>query len=116
VLRPGGLVELLEYDFRFYDKHHRPISPPTTSMEPPWLPRWMNFLSIAIRQRGGSVDAANMLYSWVSEHGAFEDVHYQEIYFPTAPFGHPKDPDYHRLQAIASIMREDMQVGSVGPV
>jgi len=108
-LRPGGLMELLEFDFRVYDGDHKPYSLPTGIMEPPWFPRWMSFCNMAVRQRGGSPDAANMLYSWTLQHPAFEDVVYQEYFIPTAPFMSPEVPDYNFIKSIAETFREDIQ-------
>ncbi|KAF8272986.1 hypothetical protein EI94DRAFT_1717155 [Lactarius quietus] len=97
-LRPGGLMELLEFDFRVYDPDFKPFSLPTGIMEPPWFPRWMSFCNMAVRQRGGSPDAANMLYSWTLQHPDFDDVVYQDYFIPTAPF-----------MGISETFRDDIQ-------
>jgi len=107
-LRPGGLMELLEFDFRVYDPSRKPFSLPTGTMEPPWFPRWMSFLNMAVRQRGGSPDAANMLYSWTLQHPSLEDVVYEEYFIPTAPFMSHEEPNYHLMRSIADILREDI--------
>jgi adenosine deaminase len=70
----------------------------------------MSFLNMAVRQRGGSPDAANMLYSWTLQHPAFENVVYEEYFIPTAPFMSREEPNYHFMRTIAEIMREDIQV------
>ncbi|KAI0257290.1 S-adenosyl-L-methionine-dependent methyltransferase [Lactifluus subvellereus] len=107
-LRPGGLMQLLEFDFRVYDGDFKPFSFPTGTMEPPWFPRWMSFLSMAVRQRGGSTDAANMLYSWTLQHPAFEDVVYEEYFVPTAPFMSCQEPNYHFIRSISETLRDDI--------
>jgi hypothetical protein len=107
-LRPGGLMELLEFDFRVYDPSHKPFSLPTGTMGPPWFPRWMSFLNMAVRQRGGSPDAANMLYSWTLQHPALEEVVYEEYFMPTAPFMSHEEPNYHFMRSIADILRDDI--------
>ncbi len=109
-LRPGGLMELIEFDFRVYNPDFQPFSLPTDIMEPPWFPRWMSFLNMAVRQRGGSPDAANMLYSWTLEHPAFDDVDYQDYFVPTAPFMRRSEPNYDFLRSISETFREDIQV------
>ncbi|KAI0308063.1 S-adenosyl-L-methionine-dependent methyltransferase [Multifurca ochricompacta] len=107
-LRPGGLMELLEFDFRVYDGDCRPFSLRTGIMESPWFPRWMSFLNMAVRQRGGSPDAASMLYNWTLQHPAFEDVVYEEYFIPTAPFMSHQDPNFHFNRAISLTFREDI--------
>ncbi|KAI0001769.1 hypothetical protein BJV77DRAFT_969568 [Russula vinacea] len=92
-LRPGGLMELLEFDFRVYDPSWKPFSLPTGTMDGPWFPRWMSYANMAVRQRGGTPDAANMLYSWTLQHQSFEDV----------------DPNYRFMRTIAENFREDIQ-------
>lgn len=109
-LRPGGLMELLEFDFRVYDHDFKPFSLPTGVMEPPWFPRWMSFCNMAVRQRGGSPDAASMLYSWTLQHPDFDDVVYQDYFIPTAPFMSPEDPHYDFIKGISETFREDIQV------
>ncbi|KAI0274910.1 S-adenosyl-L-methionine-dependent methyltransferase [Gloeopeniophorella convolvens] len=108
-LRPGGLMELVEFDFRVYDKDHKPFFLPTGVMQPPWFPRWMSFLNMAVRQRGGSPDAANMLHNWTLQHPAFEDVVYEEYFIPTAPFMSHREPNYHFIRSISETFREDIQ-------
>ncbi|TFY78398.1 hypothetical protein EWM64_g5617 [Hericium alpestre] len=107
-LRPGGLIDLMEFDFRVYDANHKPILVQPGVTQGPWLARWMSSLNFAVRQRGGSTDAANMLYPWVLDHPAFEDVVYREFFLPTAPFYSHRDSDYRRNQAIGEVMREDI--------
>ncbi|THH19383.1 hypothetical protein EW146_g1781 [Bondarzewia mesenterica] len=105
VLRPGGLVDFLEFDFRCYDENHRPIFSKPGVMEGPWLPRWMSLLNMAVRQRGGSPDASNMLYAWFMQNPAYEDIVYREIWLPTAAIYPPGHPDYW----IGKVMGEDIQ-------
>jgi hypothetical protein len=101
---------LMEFDFRVYDPSYKPFFLPTGVMEPPWLPRWMSFCNMAVRQRGGTPDAANMLYSWTLRHPAFEDVVYDEYFVPTAPFMSHEVPDYQFIRTIAKTMRDDISV------
>jgi len=107
-------MELLEFDFRVYDADHKAFSSPIGTMEPPWFPRWMSLANMAVRQRGGTPDAANMLYSWVLQHQAFEDVVYEEYFVPTAPFMSRHDPDYHLKRTISEMMRDDILVCDCG--
>ena len=68
----------------------------------------------AVRQRGGTPDAANMLYSWTLQHQAFEDVVYEEYLVPAAPFMSRQEPDYHFKRTISEIMRDDILVCECG--
>jgi hypothetical protein len=103
-------MQLLEFDFRVYDGDCKPFSLPTGIMEPPWFPRWMAFLNMAVRQRGGSPDAANMLYSWTLQHPAFEDTVYEEYFIPTAPFMSHQGPNYRFARSISETLRDDIYV------
>jgi len=103
-------MELLEFDFRVYDADHKAFSLPIGTMEPPWFPRWLSLANMAVRQRGGTPDAANMLYSWTLQHQAFEDVVYEEYFVPTAPFMSRQEPDYHFKRTISEYMRDDIIV------
>jgi hypothetical protein len=113
-LRPGGLVELLEFDFRVYSASFKPFSFLDDTMEPPWFPRWMSLINMAVRQRGGSPDAANMLHSRTLQHQAFEDVVYEEYFIPTAPFMSHQEPNYRFLRTISEMFRDDIQVCGYG--
>lgn len=104
----------MEFDFRVYDGSRKPFSFPTGAMEPPWFPRWMSFCNMAVRQRGGTPDAANMLYSWTLRHPAFEDVVYEEHFVPTAPFMSSEEPNYHFMRTITETFRDDILVREQG--
>lgn len=108
VLRPGGLLEVMEFDFRVYGPDHKPIKPVTTLMQPPWLPRWMEFLHMAVRQRGGSPSAANSLHTWVRSHPAYEDVVYHEIWIPTSPWARGEDSASQRKRRHGKQMGDDI--------
>lgn len=107
-------MELLEFDFRVYDADYKGFSLPVGTMEPPWFPRWMALANMAVRQRGGTPDAANMLYAWTLQHQAFEDVVYEEYFVPSAPFMSPQEPDYDFKRTISEVMRDDILVCACG--
>ena len=107
-------MELLEFDFRIYDADYKAFSLPIGTMGAPWLPRWMSLANMAVRQRGGTPDAANMLYSWTLQHEAFEDVVYEEYFVPSAPFMSRQEPGYHFKRTISEIMRDDILVCECG--
>jgi len=107
-LRPGGLMELVDYDFRVYDGSGKPFSLPASVLHPPYFAQWMSLFSTAVRQRGGSPDAAAMLHNWTLQHPAFEDVVHEHYFIPTAPFISPEQPNHHVMRTIAEYLREDM--------
>ncbi|KAK7465267.1 hypothetical protein VKT23_005246 [Stygiomarasmius scandens] len=86
VLRPGGIIDLMEYDFHVYDENHRRVNVDTSTVAGPWWARWMAFANVAIRNRGGDADAATHLYSWVESHPMFENVVYREFWIPCSPW------------------------------
>ncbi|KAJ3845565.1 hypothetical protein EV361DRAFT_875558 [Lentinula raphanica] len=104
VLRPGGLIDLMEFDFSIYDEHHCRIEVDTSKIGEPWLPRWMAFANFAVRNRGGDADAATYLESWVSNHPAFENVNYQDHWIPTCDW--ITESDF--LMRIGASLRDDI--------
>ncbi|KAF8167467.1 S-adenosyl-L-methionine-dependent methyltransferase [Crassisporium funariophilum] len=98
VLRPGGLIDVAEFDFHMYDKQHRRIELDVNEIGPPWWARWMSFMQAAIKKSGGDVDAATHLYDWVKDNPAFEDVVYREFWLPVVPplRDTSNDTEFHR--------------------
>ena len=104
-LRPAGLIEVVEIGLRVYDHNFEPIIPNPDDSSP-HLARWMSLLNMAVRQRGGSPDAAYSLHEWLSVHPALQDVVYREYFVPTSPFMALKDPG----RPVAELYREDLYV------
>lgn len=113
-LRPGGLIDLTEYNFIIHDVHKRPIIVSDEEMynlnHGPWLPKWMKLAQKAIQHRGGDVDAADHLYMWVTGHGAFGNVVHRQFWYQASPWNRKRDHQSVRENDIAVTMREDMQV------
>ncbi|KAJ8084742.1 hypothetical protein AAF712_006408 [Marasmius tenuissimus] len=86
VLRPGGLMDVMEFDFHAYDESHQRIEVGTSRIAGPWWPRWLAFLELAIRNKGGEPDAATHLHRWTTNHNAFEDVVYRDFWVPASPW------------------------------
>jgi len=107
VLRPGGLVEFMEYGFRVYDQDKQLINVSTSTMEPPWFPRWMSWTHMAVGRRGGSVDAAERLHSWLEDDPVFEDVVYRPHWVPISPWLQGDDPESKWLNEIGGLVRDD---------
>ncbi|TCD65473.1 hypothetical protein EIP91_002591 [Steccherinum ochraceum] len=111
-LRPGGMLQLTEYNFVIHDKHKKRIEivPHQEGVEltGPWLPRWMSLAQQAIRTRGGEVEAADHLARWVREHGAFEEVQPRQFWFQASPWNKGTDSASKEANEIAKIMRDDL--------
>ncbi|TFK77503.1 S-adenosyl-L-methionine-dependent methyltransferase [Pluteus cervinus] len=104
VLRPGGLIHLLEFDFHMYDANKNRVEVGTHQVGPPWWSRWLAFAKLAVINSGGSPDAATHLHSWIREHPAFEDVVYQDYWVPTSPWINGSDAQ----KRVAACMRDDI--------
>ncbi|KAJ7651499.1 hypothetical protein DFH06DRAFT_1187109 [Mycena polygramma] len=108
VLRPAGLLDMMEFDFHVYDHmpdgNHRRCDLETSIIDQPWLARWMVFANVAVRNAGGTPDAATHLHQWITTNGSFEDIVYQEYWVPVSP--HPSMNEFQRR--IGAQMREDI--------
>ncbi|KAH9929725.1 uncharacterized protein B0H18DRAFT_995942 [Fomitopsis serialis] len=103
-LRLGGLLDLMEFDFRVYGVDKKPILTEDAS----WLAHWMNLCHKAVHRNGGEPDAANHLHRWVLQSNAFEDVAYREFWFQTSPWRSGNDAATVRQNRIAHVFRDDI--------
>jgi hypothetical protein len=88
VVRPGGLIDLTEFDFQTYDYKDQIIPVDRSKYSPPWWAKWLSHMRDAIDEKGGDVHAATHLHSWVTRNSAFEGVVYKEHFLPVvAPPG-----------------------------
>ena len=85
VVHPGGLIDLTEYDFQTYDYEGELIHVDTERYKEPWYARWMAHLRDAIEYKGGDIEAATSLYSWVKMNPAFDGVGFREHFLPVVP-------------------------------
>jgi len=104
VLRPGGMIDLMEFDFHAYDSNYQRIEPTTSSISGPWWPQWLAFANLAARNRGGNVDAATHLHKWVSEHPAFENIVYRDYWVPVSHW--PTNDEF--MRRMGTYMRDDI--------
>lgn len=104
VLRPGGLLNVVEFDFHAYDCRYQRINLDTSTVSPPWWPRWLAYVELAVRNAGGDVEAATHLRSWISNHSAFEDVVYRDYFLPSCPWLTDSDT----LAGLRDIWQEDI--------
>ena len=109
-LRPRGLLQVTEFDFRVYDANKQPIMPSRLEEDTPWIARWMNLVNVAVEQRGGEPDAANHLNHWASTHPDLEDIVYHEYWFPTGPWKRGDDEQIARDNRTGAMMRDDILV------
>jgi hypothetical protein len=110
VLRPGGLLILLETDFLAADEHGHAQHPATNVMQSPWLARFLMFVHLAIKQRGGNIAAADHMHEWVAAHPAFEEVVSSDYFLGASPWHPGRDAEAHRNRFIAMHMRVDLLV------
>ncbi|KAF9521300.1 hypothetical protein CPB83DRAFT_778940 [Crepidotus variabilis] len=86
VVRPGGLIDLSEFDFYIYDiNHQKVLFDGDGDIRAPWWARWMYFFRNAVKEKGGDVDAATNLHTWVCSNSLFENVAYKEHWLPIVP-------------------------------
>ncbi|KAJ7185297.1 hypothetical protein C8R46DRAFT_376111 [Mycena filopes] len=108
VLRPNGLLDMVEFDFYVYDHmedgNHRRCEVDTGTVAEPWLARWLMYANVAARSAGGQTDAATHLERWITAHPAFERVVYQDFWIPVSP--HPSLNEFQRRIGIQ--MRDDL--------
>ncbi|EIW87092.1 S-adenosyl-L-methionine-dependent methyltransferase [Coniophora puteana RWD-64-598 SS2] len=108
VLRPGGLMELIEFPFAFTGADHVNIVRGPGEYGPPWAAQWMATARQAVMQRGGEADASGHLRQWVEDHPAFENVVYREYWFPCSPWLRGNDPQSAKWNRIGATMRDDI--------
>ena len=101
------MVVMLEWDFHGYDFNRNQIQAGTHQLGSPWWPRWLSFARVAVRNSGGSVDAAGNIQSWITTHPAFEDAVCQDYWIPVSTW----DRDDKAQLRIGAIMRDDILVG-----
>ncbi|KAJ7116793.1 hypothetical protein C8R43DRAFT_1038078 [Mycena crocata] len=108
VLRPAGLLDIMEFDFHVYDHmpdgNHRRLDLETSRIAEPWVARWMVFAGLAAKNAGGHPDAATHLHRWISSHAAFENIVYKDYWVPVSP--HASFTDFQKR--IGAQMRDDI--------
>ncbi|PFH52328.1 hypothetical protein AMATHDRAFT_57399 [Amanita thiersii Skay4041] len=104
VLRPGGLIDVMEWDFCTYDANKQPVESSIDRFDPPWWSRWLAFAVAAIRNHGGDVDAPLKLETWIRRHPAFEDVVNADFWLPSSPW----KIDDPALMQKSTILRDDI--------
>ncbi|KZT61170.1 S-adenosyl-L-methionine-dependent methyltransferase [Calocera cornea HHB12733] len=89
LLRPGGLLDLSEWDFRIYSASHQPLPLVPHGQEGhSWTAEWLWALREAGARRGGQMDAASFMEGWVRESGVWDDVGYRDTWIAiSAPTG-----------------------------
>lgn len=94
-----------------YDENRRRIDLDTNTIAGPWWPRWLAFMERAVRQRGGDVEAATFMETWIRQNDAFEEVVAEDFFMPVSPWAKGDDPDAVRSRDVGANMREDVVVG-----
>ena len=106
-VRPGGLIDLTEFDFRIYGHDKKPVPIDANASA---IAKWMHMAHQAVKQQGGEPDASNHLYNWVSSNQQFEDVVYRHWWFQVAPWNRGDDPESRRMNRWGAAMRDDILV------
>ncbi|KAJ7170294.1 hypothetical protein C8R43DRAFT_876010 [Mycena crocata] len=108
VLRPAGLLDIMEFDFHVYDPmpdgNHRRIDVETSMMADPWVANWMVFASLAAKNAGGDPDAATHLHRWIFSHAALDNIVYKDYWVPVSP--HASFSEYEKK--IGTRMRDNI--------
>ena len=107
VLRPGGLIDVSEFDFRVYDENHRPLEPDIDDIQPPWWALWMSHMLKAIVKSGGDADAASRLHEWILNHSMLEDVVYREFWLPVVPAARDTSNDSEAVKQMDKRLSDD---------
>jgi hypothetical protein len=105
MLRPGGMVEISEWDFRVYDTGYKLLNDNDGDSLFSWLSRFFIACGRAARARGGNVDAANSLKRWCSENPAFENVRQIDFWLPCSAW-----PTDDKQRQFGKAMAEDISV------
>lgn len=104
VLRPGGLIDVMEWDFHVYDSNFNDIKLSTNELGPPWLARFVTFVQSAMRNRGGDIDGPARMETLIRNHPSFENLVHRDHWIPPSPW--VKDqPD---LISSSLMLREDI--------
>ncbi|KAG6867842.1 hypothetical protein C0993_010331 [Termitomyces sp. T159_Od127] len=102
VLKPGGFLQLQEWDFFAVDVEKRVIG--TES----WFGKWCSALRHGLAYRGAGVNAANGLNEMIAEQG-FGSIQQRDVWMPIGPC-FPKDTaDGARLNLVGEFMRENVK-------
>jgi len=107
VLRPGGLINVSEFDFHVYDANHRRIERDVSDLTPPWWSVWFTHLLKAIVKSGGDASAANHLHEWILNHPMFEDVVYRDLWVPVVPAPRDSSNDSEETRQMEKKLSDD---------
>ncbi|KAK2461500.1 hypothetical protein APHAL10511_005963 [Amanita phalloides] len=107
VLRPGGLIDVMEWDFYIYDANRNRIEASMDQFAPPWLPRFVSLVTSAIRNRGGDIDGPEVMETLIQNHPSFENVVCRSFWVPASPWQNLQE-DSHVDTKNFSIMRENV--------
>ncbi|KAG6918803.1 hypothetical protein DXG01_011555 [Tephrocybe rancida] len=103
VLKPGGFLQLQEWDFFVVDGNKRRIIGTES-----WFGRWCKALRHGLAFRGAGVNAAEGLDDMIRAQG-FGSIQQQDVWMPIGPC-FPKDTvDGMRLNLVGEFMRENVK-------
>ena len=96
VVRPGGVIDIMEWDFGIHDVNKQRIPLSLNQKAPPWLDRFLALVESAVRKRGGDVDAVLRMETFVQNNPNYEQVVHQDFWVPIGPWM-KDDPDMIRI-------------------
>ncbi|KAG6817379.1 hypothetical protein H0H87_009566 [Tephrocybe sp. NHM501043] len=103
VTKPGGFLQLQEWDFFVVNDNKKRLDGTES-----WFGRWCEALRHGLSIRGAGVNAAEGLDGMITEKG-FESVQQQDVWMPIGPC-FPKDTtDGMRLNLVGEFMRENVK-------
>lgn len=103
ILKPGGFLQLQEWDFFVVDAQKKPVG--TES----WFGRWCAALRHGLAFRSASINAAEGLDNMIQTQGTFDPIQQQNIWMPIGPC-FPKDTaEGMRLNLVGEFMRENVK-------
>lgn len=93
VLRPGGLVLLVDTSLQAYDANHNPINPfhqdPCRST---WLATYIGHVRDAMAAKGGNPCGADFFDAQLQANGAFGDITIDDVWLCVGKwFVHPRE-------------------------
>jgi len=86
VLRPGGLIDIMEWDFGIHDVNKQRIQLSLNQKPPFWLSHFLALVASAFRNRGGDIDGSLRMETYVQNNPDFEQVVFQDFWVPIGPW------------------------------
>ncbi|GLB41200.1 putative methyltransferase domain containing protein [Lyophyllum shimeji] len=103
VLKPGGFLQLQEWDFFVVDAQKKLVG------DESWFGRWCAALRHGLAFRSASIGAAESLDSMIKTQGSFDAVQQQNVWMPIGPCFPRDTAEGMRLNLVGEFMRENVK-------